>query len=64
MLRLAECFILDQAENADLAAETADLTSSREAEELFHTVLWDEGDVTAKVVLVVTSLPLMRRGTV
>ena len=64
MLRFAVGFILDHAGNAAFAAETALLTSSSDAAEEFHTCFCVAGDVTVKVVLVTTSWPLMRRGTV
>ena len=62
--RFAAGFILDHVGKAACAASTAALTSSSEADEDFHTSLCEEGEVTEKVVEVVTSLPLMRRGTV
>lgn len=64
MSRLAECFSFDQAGDAAFAATTAFLTSSMDADDEFHTCSCDAGDVTGNVVSVVTSLPLMRSGTV
>jgi hypothetical protein len=46
------------------AAETASRASFLEAEALDQSVSDVEGETTGKVVDVVTSLPLMRRGTV
>jgi hypothetical protein len=62
--RLAVGFIFDHAGNAAWAAEVAALTSSRDADDDCHISSCELGDVTEKVVLVVTSEPLMRRGTV
>lgn len=64
MSRFAAGFNLAHAGNAACAAAAAFLASSREADEDSQIFLCDEGEVTAKVVLVVTSFPLMRRGTV
>ena len=57
-------FDLDQAGNAASAAETASRASFLEAEELDQSVSDEEGEMTGKVVVVMTSLPLIRRGTV
>lgn len=64
MVRLAAGLSFDHVGNADWAAEMARWASSSEADEEVQRGLWDEGEVIVKVVSVVTSRPLMRRGTV
>lgn len=64
MSRFAAGFILAHAENAACAAAVAFLASSSDADDDCQISSCDAGEVTANVVLVVTSLPLMRRGTV
>jgi len=63
MSRRWEGFILDHAGRAAWAASTAFTASSFEAEEHFQIAWWVTGLTTSKVVLVVTSSPLMSRGT-
>lgn len=64
MLRRVVGLVLDQDLNADWAALIAEETSEREAEDEAQICLWEEGEITGKVVVVMTSSPLMRRGTV
>lgn len=55
---------MDQAGKAACAASTILMASCLEAAEDFQITLLVIGDVTSKVVSVVISWPLMRRGTV
>jgi hypothetical protein len=48
--RRAAGFVFDHAGNAACAAEMAELTSSRDADEALHICLCEEGELTAKVV--------------
>jgi hypothetical protein len=57
-------FDFDHAGNAASAAATASRASFLEADELDQSVSDVEGEMTGKVVDVMTSLPLMSRGTV
>ena len=63
MSRLWEGLVRDHDGNAFSAAETAARASEVDAEEADQIGLLVTGLVTGNVVLVVISLPLMRRGT-
>ena len=62
--RFAAGFNLAQAGKAACAAAVAFLASSIDADDDCQICLCEEGEVTENVVSVVTSFPLMRRGTV
>ena len=63
MSRLNEGFVLDHAGKAAWAASTASMACCLETEEPFQINFPVTGETTSKVVSLVTSLPLMRRGT-
>lgn len=62
--RFAAGFNLAQAGKAACAAAVAFLASSIDADDDCQICLCEEGEVMENVVSVVTSFPLMRRGTV